>query len=66
MPTSCQNLSYLFLYIFEINKSPNAEDSEVNVLMDVIKKAFNNIVLIMKDFNFLGIDWVTLEADFHW
>ena len=44
-------------------KSPNAEDSEVNELMDVIKKASNNIVLIMGDFNFPGINWVTLEAD---
>ena len=43
-------------------KSPNADDSEVNELMDVIKKASNNMVLIMGDFNFLGINWVTLEA----
>ena len=44
-------------------KSPNAEDSEVNELMDVNKKASDNMVLIMEDFNFSGIDWVTLEAD---
>ena len=31
--------------------------------MDVIKKASNNMVLIMEDFNFPGIDWVTVEAD---
>ena len=37
-------------------KSPNAEDSEVNELKDVIKKAFNNMVLIMGDFNFPGIN----------
>ena len=44
-------------------KSPNADDSEVNELMYVIKKASNNMVLIMGDFNFPGINWVTLEAD---
>ena len=44
-------------------KSPNAEDVEVNELMEVIKKASNNMVLIIEDFNFPGIDWVTLEAD---
>ena len=27
-------------------KSPNAEDSDVNELMDVIKKASNNMVII--------------------
>ena len=31
--------------------------------MDVIKKAYNNMVLIMEDFNFPCINWVTLEAD---
>ena len=31
--------------------------------MDVIKKASNNMVLIMGDFHFPGINWVTLEAD---
>ena len=36
-------------------KSPNAEDSEVNELMDVIKKACNNMVLIMRDFNFQAL-----------
>ena len=38
-------------------KSLNAEDSEVNELMDVIKKASNNMVLIMGDYNFPGINW---------
>ena len=31
--------------------------------MDVIKKASNNMVLIIRDFNFPGMNWVTLEAD---
>ena len=44
-------------------KCPNAEDSEVSELIDVIKKSSNNMVLIMRDFNFTGINWVTLEAD---
>ena len=44
-------------------KSPNAEDSEVNELMNIIKKVSNNMVLIMGDFNFPGMDWVTLKAD---
>ena len=44
-------------------KSPNVEDLEVNELMHVIKEESNNMVLIMGDFNFPGIDWVTLEAD---
>ena len=30
-----------------VDKRPNAEDSEVNELMDVIKKASNNMVLII-------------------
>ena len=37
-------------------ESPNAEFSEVNKLMDVILKASNNMVLIMGDFNFPGIN----------
>ena len=44
-------------------KIPNADDFEVNELMDVIKKASNNMALIIGDFNFPGINWVTLEAD---
>ena len=44
-------------------KSPNAEYSKVNELMDVIKKASNNMVLIMGDFNFPGIAWFTQEAE---
>ena len=43
--------------------SPNSKDSEVNELMDVIQKASNNMVLIMREFNFPGINWVTLETD---
>ena len=43
--------------------SPNADDSEVNEVMDVIKKASNSMILIMGDFNFTCINWVTLEAD---
>ena len=31
--------------------------------MDVIQKASNNMVLIMEDFNFSGINWFTLETD---
>ena len=34
-----------------------------NELMDVIKKESNNMLLIMGDFNFPAINWVTLEAD---
>ena len=44
-------------------KGSNAEDSQVSELMVVIKKASNNMVLIMGDFNFSGINWITLEAD---
>ena len=44
-------------------KIPITDDSEVNELMDVITKASNNMILIMEDFNFPGINWVTLEAD---
>ena len=51
------------LIIGVCRKGPNAEDSEVSELIDVIKKASNNMVLIMRDFNFTGINWVTLEAD---
>ena len=46
--------------------SPNADDhddSDVNGLMIVIKKASNDVVLIKWDFNFPGINWVTLETD---
>ena len=41
-------------------KSPNIE---VNEIMDVIKKASNNMVLVMGYFNLPGINWITLEAD---
>ena len=44
-------------------KSPNAGDSEVTELMNVIKKASNIMILIIGDFNFPCINWITLEAD---
>jgi hypothetical protein len=40
-------------------KSPSAAESDVNKLFQVVEKAANSKVLIMGDFNFLGINWDT-------
>ena len=47
-------------------RSQAAEDDEVKGLFKAIETASNEQVLTMGNFNYLKINWGTLECDSHW
>jgi len=51
------------LHIGVVYRSPSADDAEISELFSVISCVSSKHVMIMGDFNYPGINWITFDCD---